>query len=98
MLVGQIANITRDLNPAQTQLVYKVCGLIIAEERDVNLRNKLLDELMEQANSCWDNFFEEFVANNQFSFDAHTVKSVRNILKINTGVCDGNGVQVSPTV
>ena len=91
VLVGQIANITRDLNPAQTQLVYKVCGLIIAEERDVNLRNKLLDELMEQANSCWDNFFEEFVANNQFSFDAHTVKSVGNILKINTGVCDGMG-------
>ena len=90
-LVGRITSITRDLNPTQTQLVYKVCGLIIAEERDVNLRNRLLDELMEQANSEWDKFFEEFVANNQFNFDADTVRSIGNILRINTGVCDGMG-------
>lgn len=86
-IVNNMGQITSDLSPSQLTSFYKSCATVIREQRDFNLRNELLMDLMKLPNSGW-----RSILNIQLQVDTDDkFKALVKLLDINIGVCESIG-------
>ena len=86
-IVDNLRDITSDLSTSQLSSFYKSCAAVIREQRDFNLRNALLIDLMKLPNAGW-----KSILNIQLQVDTDDkFKTLIKLLDINISVCESIG-------
>ncbi|EDO17939.1 hypothetical protein Kpol_1010p55 [Vanderwaltozyma polyspora DSM 70294] len=88
-IIGDIGQITSDLNTSQVQSFYESCGIIIGDERKVSQRNSLLSDLMELPNIAWKSLMTTDRNADSLFLDPENLVVINNIIKTNSAVCSG---------
>ncbi|SMN20770.1 similar to Saccharomyces cerevisiae YGR218W CRM1 Major karyopherin, involved in export of proteins, RNAs, and ribosomal subunits from the nucleus [Maudiozyma saulgeensis] len=86
-IIDNMSDITSDLTQSQLTSFYKSCASIVKEERNYDLRYRLLSDLMKFPNATW-----KSILNIQLEVDTDDkFKALAKILDVNIAVCESIG-------
>ena len=80
-----------DLEPHQVQTYYEAVGYMIVCQRDVAIRNQLIDQLMTLPNATWQEMMTNAKRDVNTLHEVDTVKEVAKIMRTNIRACSSIG-------
>ncbi|OMJ30299.1 Exportin-1 [Smittium culicis] len=95
-IISTIDQITSDLEPQQTSTFFSAVARIVACQQDPNISSLLLNELMRLPNMNWEQVLKVASDDHKMLETTDVNKSISNILKINTSVCEQIGNKFLP--
>lgn len=90
-LLISFQGIVNDLQPHQIHVFYEAVGYMVKEEKNENLRNQLLDKMMEPTSIQWRELMQVGTQNSQALNELQHVKTLLNIMRVHVSVCNSMG-------
>lgn len=90
-IIQNLDRTTADLQAHQVHTFYEACGYILAAQPNVQVRDRLLENLMRMPNQTWANIIEQYGRDPTILGNPDTIKIVVNIIKTNVSVCTSLG-------
>mmetsp|Transcript_26089 Transcript_26089/g.42132 ORF Transcript_26089/g.42132 Transcript_26089/m.42132 type:complete len:1081 (+) Transcript_26089:326-3568(+) len=95
-LLDQTLMIVSDLMQHQRNTFYEAVGYMVREQRNEQIRNNLLQRMIDPATTQWKNIMQLGSTNTQALSNPETVHQLADILKVNVRVCTAMGYAFRP--
>ncbi|GBG24586.1 Exportin-1 [Hondaea fermentalgiana] len=95
-LLEEIQQITRDLQRHQRQTFYEAVGYMVRDQSNEEVRNALLERLMQPSTEQWKKIMQLGSQNNQALTNVETIRELADILRTNVRVCSAMGYSFRP--
>ncbi|KAI9179359.1 Karyopherin transporter [Blastocladiella emersonii ATCC 22665] len=90
-ILAHLGEHTQDLQPQQISVFFEATGHLIAAQLNRPVQERLVHDLMALPNTAWDAIMAQAAGGAPVLDDTDTVKSLANVLRINTAACSAIG-------